>query len=86
MEICLKLLNASKQNDTDLVVVPFYGSGSEVVACKRLGLPFITFDINENYVELAKTRLIEDDEVSRNNDGASTSGTHSKESLSNTEA
>ena len=71
----MKLLAASKQNDTDLVVVPFCGSGSEVVACKRMGLPFIAFDINEDYVELAKARLIAEDEARGAMDEASTSGT-----------
>ena len=75
LEICMKLLAASKQNDTDLVVVPFCGSGSEVVACKRMGLPFIAFDINEDYVELAKARLIAEDEARGAMDEASTSGT-----------
>jgi site-specific DNA-methyltransferase (adenine-specific) len=57
MELCRKLLFASKQNTTDLVIIPFAGSGSECVACKELGLPFIGFEINEEYVELCKKRL-----------------------------
>jgi site-specific DNA-methyltransferase (adenine-specific) len=62
LSLCMKLLAASKQNETDLVVIPFVGSGSEVVACKRLNLPFIGFEINEKYVELAKQRLIDEQE------------------------
>jgi site-specific DNA-methyltransferase (adenine-specific) len=61
MELCVRLLKAARQNKTDLVVVPFCGSGSEVVACKELGLPFIAFDINEAYVVLAKERLTRQD-------------------------
>jgi site-specific DNA-methyltransferase (adenine-specific) len=57
LELCRKLLAASKQNDRDLVVIPFAGSGSECVVCKEMGLPFIGFEINENYVELCEQRL-----------------------------
>lgn len=57
LELCRKLLLASKQNDTDLVVIPFAGSGSECVACQELKLPFIGFEINEKYVELCRKRL-----------------------------
>lgn len=63
LEICLRLLKASRQNDTDVVVIPFCGSGSEVVACKRLGLPFIAFEINADYVELANNRLQAEDVI-----------------------
>jgi site-specific DNA-methyltransferase (adenine-specific) len=57
LELCRKLLLASKQNTSDVVVIPFAGSGSECVACKELGLPFISFEINPDYVELCKKRL-----------------------------
>jgi site-specific DNA-methyltransferase (adenine-specific) len=54
----LKLLKASKQNnDDDIVVVPFAGSGSECVACKQLQLPFIGFEINPEYVNICNERL-----------------------------
>ena len=97
MELCLKLLRASKQNNTDLVVIPFCGSGSEAVACKRMGLPFITFEINEDYVALAKNRLAEEDKPIETNakdenksDEASTSGSNNQDtpndSLSNSDA
>lgn len=59
LELCLKLLNAAKQNTTDPVIIPFAGSGSECVACQQLGLPFIGFEINADYVELCKARLKE---------------------------
>jgi site-specific DNA-methyltransferase (adenine-specific) len=57
LSICLTLLKAAKQNETDLVIIPFVGSGSELVACKELNLPFIGFEINEKYVEIARDRL-----------------------------
>ena len=45
-----------------LLVVPFAGSGSECVAAKQLGINFIGFEINEDYVELCNKRLNEVDE------------------------
>lgn len=62
LELCLRLLKAAKHNATDLVVVPFCGSGSEVVACKQLGLPYIAFEINEQYVEIARERVAAESE------------------------
>ncbi|KAJ3339323.1 hypothetical protein HDU83_007667 [Entophlyctis luteolus] len=57
LELCLKLLKASKQNETDFIVIPFAGSGSEIVACKMLNLPYIGFEINLDYINLVKDRL-----------------------------
>jgi site-specific DNA-methyltransferase (adenine-specific) len=37
--------------------VPFAGSGSECVAAKKLGLPFIGTEINEEYIEIINNRL-----------------------------
>ena len=58
LELCLKLLQAAKQNTSDTVVVPFAGSGSECVACKQLNLPFIGFEINADYVSVCNERLL----------------------------
>lgn len=57
IELCLRLLKAAKQNTDDIVVIPFAGSGSECVACQQLGLPFIAFEINHEYVKLCNERL-----------------------------
>ncbi|KAJ3085834.1 hypothetical protein HK100_008910, partial [Physocladia obscura] len=57
LELCLKLLKASKQNETDLVVIPFAGSGSEIISCRMLNLPYIGFEINLDYINLVKDRL-----------------------------
>ena len=48
-----KLLLASKPESNGLVVIPFGGSGSEGVVCKKLGLDFIGFDINETYINMS---------------------------------
>ena len=57
LELCHKLLKASKQNNEDLVLIPFAGSGSECVACQELNMPFIGFEINKDYTDLCRTRL-----------------------------
>lgn len=57
LELCRKLLLASKQNNEDPVIIPFAGSGSECVACQELGIPFIGFEINPSYVSLCEERL-----------------------------
>ena len=60
LELCEKLVNASRNSEGDtMVVVPFAGSGSECVAAKKLGMKFVGFEINEEYVALANTRLSE---------------------------
>lgn len=48
-----KLILSSKTNDNCLVVIPFAGSGSEGIVCKKLGINFIGFDINKDYIKLA---------------------------------
>jgi site-specific DNA-methyltransferase (adenine-specific) len=56
--LCDKLLRSCKQTPEDgYVLVPFAGSGSECVAAKNLGLPFIGIEINKEYIDLINTRL-----------------------------
>ena len=47
-----RLILSSKIDDCK-VVIPFAGSGSEGVVCKKLGIDFIGFDINEDYIKLS---------------------------------
>lgn len=56
LELCTKLLKACKQ-ETGYVLVPFAGSGSECVAAKTLGLPFLGIELNPTYVALGRARL-----------------------------
>ena len=44
-------------NDGDVVLVPFAGSGTECVAAALAGRHYIGFDLNPEYVEMAKIRL-----------------------------
>ena len=56
LALCEKLLRSCKQED-GYVLVPFAGSGSECVAAKNMGLPFIGIEINPDYIELIHQRL-----------------------------
>ena len=59
IELCKKLILASKQNEVDPIVIPFAGSGSECIAAKMLNIPFIGYEINPEYVALCEKRLAE---------------------------
>ncbi|KKS28512.1 MAG: (Cytosine-5-)-methyltransferase protein, partial [Parcubacteria group bacterium GW2011_GWC2_42_11] len=41
----------------DLVLVPFAGSGSELVSAKRNGRDYIGFELNAEYIKIAEQRL-----------------------------
>lgn len=71
LDLCRKLLCASQQNKDDLVVIPFAGSGSECVACKELGLPFVAFEINPEYVQVCLQRLNAPDTESQDTESLS---------------
>lgn len=40
-----------------LVLDPFMGIGSTAIACKKLGVDFVGFEIDSNYVEIANEKL-----------------------------
>ena len=45
-------------DENSLVVDPFCGIGSSAVACKRLGVSFVGFDIDKEYLDESVTRVI----------------------------
>jgi site-specific DNA-methyltransferase (adenine-specific) len=59
-EMCIKLHGVNDKNI--LVVDPFCGIGSTAVACKRLGVSFVGFDIDTEYLNEAVTRVISEEE------------------------
>jgi len=48
----------------DLVLDPFMGSGSALVAAARLGRCYIGYDLDDSYVDLARRRVQETTEPS----------------------
>lgn len=54
--LCDKLIMSCRQTE-GYVLVPFAGSGSECVSAKKMNLPFIGIEINQEYVELIHERL-----------------------------
>ena len=54
MEYLVKLV---KQPQRNLVLDPFAGSGSTLVACQMLGIPCIGIELSEEYCEIAVKRL-----------------------------
>lgn len=59
LQLCRKLIQASRNGDDTMLVVPFAGSGSECVAAKQEKINFIGFEINEEYIELCNMRLLD---------------------------
>lgn len=57
LELCQKLIKASKNGDKTLMVVPFVGSGSECVAAKKEKINYIGYEINSEYIKLCNKRL-----------------------------
>jgi len=52
-----KLIISCKPKENGLLVIPFAGSGSEAFVAKKLGIDFIGFDINGDYVKMANQLL-----------------------------
>lgn len=48
-----RLILSSMPKDDCFVVIPFGGSGSEGVVCKKMGIDFLGFDINPTYIKMS---------------------------------
>ena len=58
LALCEKLIKSCRQEpENGYVFVPFAGSGSECVAAKNLGLPFIGVELNEEYIKIINDRI-----------------------------
>ena len=60
--MCIKLHGVEK---TKLVLDPFMGLGNTAIACAKLGVNFIGFEIDDYYCDIAKKRL--DETIRKNN-------------------
>ena len=57
-DICQRIIKASS-NENDNVLIPFAGSGSEIVACEELKRNWTAFEIEDRYIEIINKRLDE---------------------------
>ena len=53
-EMCIRLHGLGR---VELVMDPFMGIGSTAIACRRLGVHFIGFEIDESYIQETQERL-----------------------------
>lgn len=53
-DMCIRLHGLNKM---ELVMDPFMGLGSTAVACQRLGVDFIGFEIDDSYIQETEKRL-----------------------------
>jgi len=52
-------------DENDIVLDPFVGTGTTVIAAKRLGRRFVGIDIDEKYVNITKGKLSKESSNSR---------------------
>ena len=58
LALCEKLIRSCKQPASEgYVLVPFAGSGSECLAAKNIGLPFVGIELNAEYIKIIEERL-----------------------------
>lgn len=57
LELTRKLIKSAMPKKNGIVLVPFVGSGSECVVAKELGLSYLGFELNPDYVKIAEKWL-----------------------------
>ena len=57
LSLCEYIINLTTYSNEAVVLDPFAGSGTTLVAAKKSGRKFIGIDINKEYIEIAKRRI-----------------------------
>lgn len=57
LKLTERLLKSSMPENNGFVVIPFGGSGSEGIICKKLNLKFVGFDINPTYITMSNSAI-----------------------------
>jgi len=65
IELTQKLIKSAMPKKDGVVLIPFVGSGSECVAAKKLGLSYLGFELNPEYIKIAEKWLINTKQISR---------------------
>lgn len=61
VRLLTRMLQVSSNNG-DVLLVPFAGAGSECIAAKNLGINFIGFEVEKEYVDICNARIEAADE------------------------
>jgi site-specific DNA-methyltransferase (adenine-specific) len=56
LQICDRIINHFS-NPNDTILIPFAGSGSECVSAIKNNRNFVSYEMNEEYVKIAKSRI-----------------------------
>jgi len=57
LSLCEYIINLTTYSNEAVVLDPFAGSGTTLVAAKKLGRKFIGIDINKEYIEVSQRRI-----------------------------
>jgi site-specific DNA-methyltransferase (adenine-specific) len=64
IDLMIRLIQLVRSPENNLILDPFAGSGSTLVACKLLGIDFVGIEINPEYHKIATKRLNENTDKS----------------------
>jgi len=57
LNLCEYIIRLTTYSNNAVILDPFCGSGTTLVAAKKMGRKFIGIDINEEYIEIANLRI-----------------------------